>query len=196
MHAPERSLSGCNGPHLTGHCYWAAEAQGSCLSANRGNQHTISGFGNCNKQLLLSKFDRFPTDLQDKPHDMLPKTWSCQGQILTPGRCLLHMSLLSFLLYCNCQEKLSFGISVVIWFTYECVGLWGYSTNNGVASLYLSRSSDRFNGGISTWMVLQEFSAMDMCLLFSYKIASLFVLGGLDTKCLMTLGLSSYCLLC
>lgn len=153
-------------------------------------------FGNCNKQLLLSKFDRFPTDLQDKPHDMLPKTWSCQGQILTPGRCLLHMSLLSFLLYCNCQEKLSFGISVVIWFTYECVGLWGYSTNNGVASLYLSRSSDRFNGGISTWMVLQEFSAMDMCLLFSYKIASLFVLGGLDTKCLMTLGLSSYCLLC
>lgn len=73
-----------------------------------------AGFGNCNKQLLLSKFDRFPTDLQDKPHDMLPKTWSCQGQILTPGRCLLHMSLLSFLLYCNCQEKLSFGISVVI----------------------------------------------------------------------------------
>ncbi|KAF2938762.1 hypothetical protein DAI22_03g141700 [Oryza sativa Japonica Group] len=54
------------------------------------------------------------TLFQDKPHDMLPKTWSCQGQILTPGRCLLHMSLLSFLLYCNCQEKLSFGISVVI----------------------------------------------------------------------------------
>uniref|UniRef100_I1PAC0 Uncharacterized protein n=1 Tax=Oryza glaberrima TaxID=4538 RepID=I1PAC0_ORYGL len=54
------------------------------------------------------------TLFQDKPHDMLPKTWLCQGQILTPGRCLLHMSLLSFLLYCNCQEKLSFGISVVI----------------------------------------------------------------------------------
>uniref|UniRef100_A0A0E0NTQ6 Uncharacterized protein n=1 Tax=Oryza rufipogon TaxID=4529 RepID=A0A0E0NTQ6_ORYRU len=25
------------------------------------------------------------TLFQDKPHDMLPKTWSCQGQILTPG---------------------------------------------------------------------------------------------------------------
>ena len=24
------------------------------------------------------------TLFQDKPHDMLPKTWSCQGQILTP----------------------------------------------------------------------------------------------------------------
>uniref|UniRef100_A0A0E0GL45 Uncharacterized protein n=1 Tax=Oryza nivara TaxID=4536 RepID=A0A0E0GL45_ORYNI len=26
------------------------------------------------------------TLFQDKPHDMLPKTWSCQGQILTPGK--------------------------------------------------------------------------------------------------------------